>query len=683
MTVSQPLSATIERTTDEVLHGRVVDDRYRWLEDQDSPATRAFIQAEQQRFRQYLKTHGRLRSKIERRATELLAVESVDLPIADRAGGLIYLKRGETQEQKSLYRSDRADVEQLLLSVEMLDESPHTSLAIVRVSSNGRYLVFGLRAGGEDLQEIRIYDLAGQILLPDRIPRGLYRGLAFDPSYEGFYYSHEDAAGSYQQRRAIRYHEFGTDHSRDLEIFCAGEGSSIRLILKESEDGSGLGYQVLSLGSVIETQLLFHSFPLRAAPREIIGFDGAVFGIHYWADKVETGSTHLAPRGRVVCIRFDRPEPKLWTSLVAEAAERLCFWEHCERYRVVHYSAGGYMLTRTYTGAGELTRSIDYPSSGTTSIGLFDAFGNRLFYSHSDISEVATISSVDIVTGERRLCWACPSSKGRSTLKVEHKTYLSKDSAAIGITLIRDQNACGPKPTLLVAYGSGGVSITTKSSALTTLLVENGFTCAIAHVRGGGEDGIDWHIAARKQQKQTSVDDLLAASNWLVENGYTTSKHLGVAGHSAGALLVLCAMVQRPESFGAVMALGPLTDLTRFHLFGVARGFLSELGSPDVAEEFPALYRLSPYHNVRPGEEYPATLIISGDRDKRCDALHARKMIARLRNAVSPGHRTFMDYTETRGHKASLALSERIRALSDRVTFLIAELQPEQGAVTP
>jgi prolyl oligopeptidase len=160
----------------------------------------------------------------------------------------------------------------------------------------------------------------------------------------------------------------------------------------------------------------------------------------------------------------------------------------------------------------------------------------------------------------------------------------------------------------------------------------------------------------------------------LIDNGYTTSQHLGVAGQSNGALLTLCAVTQRPALFCAAMALGPIADLTRFHLFGVGLGSVVELGSPEDPEQFAALYRLSPYHRISNGSSYPAVLIISGDRDKRCDSSHARKMIARMREVSTQEHAVLLDYTENRGHKPVLPLTERIHALTDRLTFLIEEI---------
>jgi prolyl oligopeptidase len=667
----------------EVLHGIEVEDPFRWLEDQDSPATRSFIQAEQQTLREYLDRHKKLRSRIERRVTELLTVASVDLPVPDHRGGLLYLKREAEQEQKAIYYQDKTNVERLLISVAMIGRDSYSSLAILQVSPDGRYLVFGVRAGGEDVQEIGIYDLMERQFLPDRLPRGFYRGLVIDGNQAGFYYVHEEAAGLYQHRRAVRRHEFGADQRNDIEIFHAGEGPAMRLIVREAEDSSSLGYLIVSLESIPQTRFLIHEFPLSTPPREIIHLSGASFGPRFCAHTVEASTTHAAPLGRIVRVALEHPEPQAWSNLIPETAERLHSWERCGEFRVIHYTAGSRKLTRTYSESGKLIRTIEYPTSGTSTLGPVDAHSQQLFYSHSDVTEPSTIYAVDLITGEHQMWWRQLNSVRQDTFEIERHTFRSKDSTEVPITLIHPRGASGTRPALLSAYGGGGVSTTPKFSVLLTILVEAGFTCATAHVRGGGEGGLEWHLAAQKQRKQTSVDDLIAASVWLIENGYTTGKQLGLAGQSGGALLALCAMTQQPDLFRAAMALGPLADLTRFHLFGVARGFVAELGSPDDPDEFAALYRLSPYHSVRPRARYPAVLIISGDRDKRCDSLHARKMIARLREAAPRGHTALLDYTETRGHKPVLPLSERIRALADRLTFLIAELNVAQEAPEP
>ncbi len=671
--------APIEKPVREMLHGIEVEDPFRWLEDQDSPATRAFIRAEQQIYREYLNRHEELRFRIERRVKKMLTVVNVDVPVSDRRGGLLYLKREAEQEQKAIYNQDKTNVERLLISVTMLSRGTYTSLAVIRVSPDGRYLVFGIRAGGEDVQEIGIYDLVKRQLLPDRLPRGFYRGLVFDGSQTGFYYVHEEASGRYEIRRAVRYHVFGTDQRSDIEIYHAGEGPAMRLIVREAEDASVLGYLVVSLESDRRTRFLIHAFPLSEPPREIAHPSGASFGPRFWVDKIEASTTHEAPRGRIVRISPENPDPHAWQDIISESAEVLHSWERCGELRVIHYTVGSRKLSRVFSESGLLLRTIEYPTSGTSTLGTVDAYSRQLFYSHSDSAEPPAIYSVSLITGKRRLWWRQPDSIQRGAHRIERRMYRSKDGTEIPITLIHPRGHGGIRPVLLSAYGGGSASTTPKFSVLLTVLLEAGFTCATAHVRGGGEGGLEWHFAAQKQRKQKSVDDLVAAAEWLIENRYATQKQLGIAGQSAGALLALCAMTQQPHLFRAAMALGPLADLTRFHLFGVARGFVAELGSPDDPNEFAALYNISPYHRVQRETGYPAVLIISGDRDKRCDSLHARKMIARLRATASQNHPVLLDYTETRGHKPVLPLTERIRALADRLTFLIAELDSHRS----
>jgi prolyl oligopeptidase len=658
----------------EVLHGIEVDDPFRWLEDQDSPATRSFIEAEQRIYREYLNHHRVLRSKVERRVAEMLTAVNVDLPVSDHRGGLLYLKREAEAEQRGIYYQDEAGVETLLISVEMLGMDFFASLAIIQISQDSHYFVFGIRIGGEDVQEVGIYDLTERQLLPDRLLCGFYRGLVFESDGRGFYYVQEERKGRYQLRRAVRRHRFGDNQSNDLEIYHAGEAPTTRLILQGAEDASGLGYLIVSLESVPTTRFLIHRFPLSEQPQEIVHLSDASFGPRFWASRIEASTTFVSPLGRIVHINLEHPEPSAWSDIIPEGPESIYCWEQWEEFRVIHYTAGCRRLSRIYSRSGKLIRTIEFPGTGTVTLGQVDSHSRSFFYSHSDITEPPAIYAVDLRTGEHRLWWQQQTSIRQEDLDVESLAYSSKDGTEIPITLIHPRSAQGVRPTLLCAYGGGGVSATPKFSVLLTILIEAGFTCATAHVRGGGEGGLEWHLAARKQRKQVSVDDLLSAGEWLIEKGLSTQSHLGLAGQSSGALLALCALTQRPHLFRAAMALGPIADLTRFHLFGVARGSIPELGSPTNPDEFAALYQLSPYHRVNVGTIYPAVLIISGDRDKRCDSLHARKMAARLRQASARNHPVLLDYTDSRGHKPVLPLSERIRALTHRLTFLIAEL---------
>jgi prolyl oligopeptidase len=564
-----------------------------------------------------------------------------------------------------------------------LGHDTHTSLAVVRVSKDGRYLAFGLRTGGEDVQEICIYDLDLRRLLPDRLPRGFYRGLVFETAGTGFYYVHEEAEGRFQTRRSVRHHIFGRDQQADDEVFYAGDGPSLRLILQGSDDGSILGYTIATLESEARTRFLTHELPLNQSPNLLVDLNCACFGARFNGRATEGLTTFGAPLGRIVAISPDRSEPDAWNDIVPQTGMRLCGYERWNGSIVAHYLEGPATVTRVYLGSGELLREIRHPRNGTVTLGLVDAAYHRLFYAHSDIATPPAIHAVDLTIGKTTCWWQQTALRSDVETEVENRSYASRDSVRIPITLVHPKGSGGLRPVLLSAYGEGGVSNTPRFSVLLTILLEAGFSCAVAHVRGGGEGGHEWHLAAKRQRKQISVDDLIAAAEWLIDDGYSTPEHLGLAGQSGGALLTLCAMTQRPQLFCAAMALGPLADLTRFHLFGVARGFVAELGSPDDPEEFTALHRLSPYHGIRPETHYPAVLIISGDCDKRCDSLHARKMIARLREVAHGDNLFLLDYDEHRGHKPVLSRTERIRSLTDRLTFLISEVgDGQQGKLT-
>jgi prolyl oligopeptidase len=667
------LSLTGEPVRD-LLHGIEVEDPFRWLEDQESPATRSFIRTEQETYHRYLDRHKELRSRIERRVTELLTVASVDLPVPDHRGGLVYLKREAEEEQKALYCHNEANGERLLISVAMLGRGSYTSLAILQVSPDGRYLAFGIRTGGEDVQEIRIYDLIEGRLLVDCLPRGFYRGLVFDDCQRGFYYVHEEATGPYSVRRAVRWHCFGPSQAHDEEVFYAGEGPGIRLILQGAMDGSSLGYTIASLQTVSKTCLLLHRFPLTHPPRKLLELTGATLGARVRGHSIDALTTYMAPLGRIVSFTSKVPDPNRWVEVIPQTDERLYGYERWKDTIVAHYLCGTSIKSLVYSSSSEILREIRYPSSGTTTLGQIDAPNNRLFYMHSDVSLPPRIYATDLNTGKSSLWWQQSATGSRTEMIVERHEYVSPDNAHIPITVIRPRDSSGVRSALLSAYGGGGASDNPRFSVFLTMLLEAGIVCATAHVRRGASGGRQPDVSTRKQSKQTSVDDVIAGATWMIESNYAAPNRLGFAGNSNGGLLALCAMTQQPHLFRAVMAIGPIADLTRFHLFGVARGFVADLGSPEDPEEFDALYRLSPYHRVRNDTHYPALLIISGDRDKRCDSLHARKMIAQLRDIAEPDFPILLDYTELRGHKPVLPLAERIKSLTDRLTFLISEL---------
>ena len=240
---------------------------------------------------------------------------------------------------------------------------------------------------------------------------------------------------------------------------------------------------------------------------------------------------------------------------------------------------------------------------------------------------------------------------------------------------LRDVLAGGCRPAILTSYGGYGVSMTPQFSVFVAFLIERGCLFALPNIRGGSEFGAEWHEAAKRRNRQTAYDDFLSAAEWLIQTGRTAAARLAIFGGSNSGLLVGAAMTQRPELFRAAVCMVPMLDMLRYHLFDNANVWRDEFGTAEDPDDFEALRRYSPYHQVRDGVAYPATMFVSGDADRNCNPLHARKMTARLQAANASQHPIFLDYSKFRGHSPVLPLSERIEALTDRMAFLCDQLQ--------
>jgi prolyl oligopeptidase len=232
----------------------------------------------------------------------------------------------------------------------------------------------------------------------------------------------------------------------------------------------------------------------------------------------------------------------------------------------------------------------------------------------------------------------------------------------------------GPRPTFLTGYGGFGVSITSQFAVYATFLMEQGFLFAVAGLRGGSEFGQQWHEAGKRHKRQTAIDDFISAAEWLLAKEHTVPGKLAIGGGSNAGLLVGAALTRRPDLFCAVLCLGPMLDMLRYHKFDWSDTWVEEFGSAENAEDFPFLMAYSPYHNVKKGTAYPAVMLISGDADTRCNPLHARKMTARLQAAANFQHPIVLDYKAAWGHMPTQPLSARIEALTDRLAFLCREL---------
>jgi prolyl oligopeptidase len=302
--------------------------------------------------------------------------------------------------------------------------------------------------------------------------------------------------------------------------------------------------------------------------------------------------------------------------------------------------------------------------------------GDTLFYQFSSFAHPPAIFSYRPDVGLHELWAEGAGSVDISSIEINRVRYPSKDGTLVPMFLVsrKDAIAKGPGPVFLTAYGGFGTSITPRFTAYATVLMELGCVFAVANVRGGSEFGRQWHEAAKRQKRQTAIDDFVAAADWLLAENIAAPGKVATGGGSNAGLLVGAALTQRPDLFRAVLCLGPLLDMLRYHKFDKASYWIDELGSADIEADFHALRAYSPYHRVRDGVAYPAVMFISGDADTRCNPMHTRKMVARLQAANFSGHPILLEYKPTWGHVPVQPLTTRIEALTERLLFLCHEL---------
>lgn len=652
---------------EETIHGVVVRDPYRWLEDRSLPETEEWIVGQQQRCDEYFAACDDLDS-LRTRVRAYLDVEVADQP-ARVAGQYFYRRRNRGEEQASLYVRDatRGDERRL---VDPADFGPFASVGIHRISPDGSLLAYELKQGGGDRKAIHILDVESGRTLSDSLEAGYARGFAFTSDLRGFYYCHEQRGEV--ECHAIRLHLFGTTEPDEVCLeLKRTPGSRLALSADDVQFGAIYFHQcdgepVVDLWTAPRTEPKSWTcvFTNRRVPLTPILMDGRLFAISY----------DQAPNGKLVELdvtghelRTVIAEQEMMARQVVMAGGRI----------FINYFDQMAHSVYCWTLAGESLGRMNLPLYGTVRlIPPHGSEGSSVFCTFESFTKPLTTFEYETGTDELNL-WHqrnIPAAPTRCVLS--RQMYRSRDTTGVPITLVAheefDHN--GPRPVLMTSYGGFGVSMTPQFSVLVSIMMELGCTFALPHIRGGGELGKEWHEAGRARNRQVAFDDFLAAADWLCEQGVTTPDQLALFGGSNSGLLVGAAMVQRPDLFRAVLCIAPLLDMVRYELFDQAVKWRHEYGSVENRQDFEALHAYSPYHRVEDKVDYPSVLFVSGDEDDRCNPAHVRKMAALLQDRAAQRSPIVVDYSEARGHSPVLPLSVRVEALARRIAFLSAEL---------
>jgi prolyl oligopeptidase len=658
----------------EILHGVSVTDPYRWLEDQDSLRTRAWI-AEQVRYaRGYLDAIPG-RDPIRQRIRDFLAVETYD-SLQKVGPRYFFRKRLPNQEQPCIYMRERPDGEdKLLIDPSAQGKGNHTAVKLLRVSPDGRLLLYEIKEGGERTGTFALLDIQSHKTLPDILSRGYLHGFAFKPDGKSFYYVHEPLDSKKRNHRAAYHHVLGTNVLEDRETFSAGEDPRLRLGL--IADTKRLGFLVYRFLDKTQTDFYLKRFEDEEAPERIVADAEFAFGPLLIHDRILAITDRNAPNLRIVELRTQAGGDPEWVDLIPERNMRIYQWTVTDNSLFVSYIR----QTTTEISNFDLTtnRIREIPTRVDQSVHLIPGSpeSDEVFFETESFTEpIATYrysprEGKPIPWAKRKIPFDSP------TYKHGQVWYTSKDGMKVPMFLLGrgDVLSGGCHPTIMTSYGGYGVSMTPQFSVFVSFLIERGCLFALPNIRGGSEFGAEWYEAAKRHKRQTAYDDFLSAAEWLIQTGRTTPERLAIFGGSNSGLLVAAAMTQQPNLFRAVVCMVPMLDMLRYHLFDNAHLWRDEFGTAEDADDFEALLHYSPYHRVREGVSYPATMIVSGDADHNCNPLHARKMTARLQAANSSGRPILLDYSPFRGHSPVLPLSERVEALTDRMAFLCEQLQ--------
>jgi prolyl oligopeptidase len=668
--------------------GTKVPDPYRWLEDVDAADTRAWIEAQNQLSFGYLAAIPQ-RDGIRRRLTALWDYARYGAPFKKK-GRYFFFKNDGLQNQAVLYtQSALAAPPAVLLDPNTLSADGTVALSTLELSDDGRYLAYATAASGSDWNDIHVRQVATGRDLPDRVQWVKFSGISWTHDNAGFFYSrYPTPAGgnpllSVNHDHKLYYHRLGTDQAQDRLVYERPDHPDWGIGAGVTEDGRYL-ILTLWLGTDRRNRVAFIDLKDARHPdlaaKPVVLLDAFDAGYAFVANDgpVFYFLTDLAaPRKRLIAIDTRHPERARWREVIPQEADVI------ESVALVHDTFvltllhDAHSLLKLFALDGRPQGEIALPGLGAVGeLSAESRHDSEMFFAFTSFLYPTTIFRHDFATGQTAVFKAPQLDFNPTAYITEQVFYTSKDGTRIPMFLThkRDLVKNGQNPTYLYGYGGFDISLTPAFSPSVLVWLEMGGVYAVPNLRGGGEYGEEWHEAGMHEKKQNVFDDFIAAAEYLIAQGYTSTPKLAIGGGSNGGLLVGAAMTQRPDLFGAALPAVGVMDMLRFHTFTIGWAWVTEYGSADSASQFPYLFKYSPYHNLRPGTAYPATLVTTADHDDRVVPGHSFKFAAALQ-AAQAGPAPVLIRIETKaGHGAGKPTSKIIEEAADRWAFLVQNL---------
>ncbi|WP_121353485.1 prolyl oligopeptidase family serine peptidase [Flavisolibacter nicotianae] len=660
--------------------GTSVADPYRWLEDDNSDETKAWVKAQNTVTQDYL-SQIPYRDKVRKRLQELWNYTRYSAPF--REGEWYYFTKNDgLQNQSVWYRQKGLNGQaEVFLDPNKLSEDGTVSLGSLAFSKKGKLFVYAIQRAGSDWQEAFVMDTRTKEKLTDNLNWLKFTGFSWKGE-EGFYYSRypEPQAGDKMKGRNVNqklyYHKIGTPQSADVLVyedtehpqrfangFVTEDERFLCLYTSEGTSGREIKVKDLKNGQSGFTTL-------------IKGFTTEPSVVDNVGDKLLVQTNDGASNYKLVLVDPKNPAKEAWKEIISEKENVLQDVNTGGGFLFASYLNDASTKVYQYTYDGKLVREISLPGIG--SAGGFSAKkeDKELFYSFTSYNYPPSIFRFSIPAGSTTLYRKAEVKFKPEDYEVKQVFFTSKDGTKVPMFLTYKKGLVlnGQNPTLVYGYGGFNANETPYFSVSNLFFVEQGGIYADVVLRGGSEYGENWHKAGMLQNKQNVFDDFIGAAEWLVKNNYTNPGKLAATGGSNGGLLIGAAMTQRPDLFKAVVPQVGVMDMLRFHKFTIGYAWAQEYGNSEKPEQFQYLYKYSPLHNLKKGVTYPATLVTTADHDDRVVPAHSFKYAASLQEANAGANPTLIRIETNAGHGGGMPTSKRIDLTTDIWSFVMSNL---------
>ena len=656
--------------------GTKINDPYRWLEDDRSAETKAWVEAENKVTQGYLSGIP-FRGDIKKRLETLWNYEKFTAPFKEGLYTYFYKNDG-LQNQYVLYRQKDKNKPEVFLDPNSFSKDATTSLAGIEFTKDGSLVAYQISEGGSDWRKVIVLNTSDKSVVGDTLMDVKFSGLSWKGN-EGFYYSSYDKPkegsqlSGLTQYHKLYFHAIGTSQKEDKLIF-GGDQTPRRYIgggLTEDQRFLVITAAVSTTGNELYIQDL--SKPGSAIINVVSNYKGDHSVIDNQGDKLYLFTNHNAPNYRVVTVDASNPAPENWKDLIKET-ENVLNVSTAGGKIFASYLKDATSLVMQYDMDGNLERTVTLPGVGSASGFSAKKTEKELYYTFTSYIYPPTIFKYNIASGQSIEYKKAGVEFDPSQFVSKQVFYTSKDGTKIPMIITHKKGIelNGKNPTLLYGYGGFSVSLTPAFSTSNIILLEQGGIYAVPNLRGGGEYGEKWHLAGTKMQKQNVFDDFIAAAEYLISNNYTSKDYLAIAGGSNGGLLVAAVMSQRPELFKVAFPAVGVLDMLRYNKFTAGAGWAYDYGTAEDSKEmFDYLLKYSPYHALKPGVSYPATLITTADHDDRVVPAHSFKFAARLQEYHKGASPALIRIETNAGHGAGKPTGKIIEEQADKWAFML------------